>query len=99
MTDRIILQNERIKQLEREIENLKQKVENATTWSTRVRQIQDYTDTEKIAAFNRLYQQTYNHVKEVAETRWCDEDNKHYLYEAIMEETMGKDVWDILKNL
>lgn len=53
------------------------------------------TDSEKIAAFDNLYAQAKEHFDEVVGRREypADDDRPHYLYESVMEQTFGTDVF------
>lgn len=53
------------------------------------------TDAEKIAAFDNLYAQAKEHFDEVVTIREypADDDRPHYLYEAVMEQALGMDVF------
>lgn len=53
------------------------------------------SDSEKIAAFDTLYAQAKEHFDEVVRLKQypVDDDRPHYLYEAVMEQSLGTDVF------
>lgn len=64
------------------------------------RELRDITDAEKVAAFDVLYAQARQHYDETkAAKRYRDDDSEHYLYEAAMEQTLGKGVFQELNAI
>lgn len=51
------------------------------------------TDAEKIAAFDNLHTMTQQYFDGVMEAKAypVDDDSRHYIYEAAMEQTLGMD--------
>lgn len=58
-------------------------------------------DTSKIEAFDRLRKQALVNVTDAIDQGYghLSDDSKHYLYEAVMTETLGKNVFRILRLL
>ena len=69
--------------------------EEADAWMPRSRS--DYTDAEKITAFDGLHKMAFDMYCQVKEDRWFDEDFNQYAGEAVME-LLGKDVYSAAIN-
>ena len=64
--------------------------EDADAWKPR--QLDSYTDAEKIAVFDRLHTMALDMFNQVKKDRWFDEDFSGYASEEIMH-LLGKDVF------
>lgn len=64
------------------------------------RSLDEYTDKEKIEAFIRLHNHALSTFKSTKDTKYLDEDEKQYAFEAIMALLSRPDesVWDVLNK-
>lgn len=85
--------------LEKRIKTLEARLVTIKTWASKIRQLEDFSMQEKADVFDKLYNQTWTYLKETLEADWYPKDGEYYIYEAVMELTLGKQVWDILNTV
>lgn len=85
---------EKIKRLELELEELK-------SAKMPIRQLSDYSDKQKIAAFDSFYSQALEHLKETEFSGYADDDAATYMFEAVMEllSPPGSLIWEYYNSL
>jgi hypothetical protein len=78
--------SDRIKYLEKEIEDKKAELErlrNASSRSEAIKELSEYTDEEKIEKFDTIYYQVSGTIKEMEEGIWHeDNDDAHYMWDT-----------------
>ena len=78
----------------------KEKLENE---KSSVRRLDQYTDEEKIVAFDELYNSAKEMLQEVLDKGYANEDNDHYTWEEVMELLAHKarrnDFWKYYNSL
>lgn len=90
---------DRIKELERQIEVLKAKQETARSWGTMVRKLDSFTTEDKVKAFDELYHQAYEYLADYARNAFGPSDGDTYLYEAVLTKTLGERVWEVIRSI
>ena len=64
-----------------------------------LKDIDEYSDEEKIRAFNHIYKNVSSYIDFVKSDEFYeDNDYKHYIYEAAVSTIAGKDFWDFYNN-
>lgn len=74
--------------------NTMMSLEEARQWGP----TKKYTDAQKIAAFDRLYNSAATHFLEIKESLYIDDDDKEEIYEEVME-LLGDKVWFVINTL
>jgi hypothetical protein len=64
---------------------------SAPMW--RPRPLSDFTNEDKAKAFDALYAKTLDWFNEVVQTGYAPRDDDQYIFESLMEMTLGKGVW------
>ena len=62
------------------------------------KKLEDYSDDEKIEAFDKLYKVALGEFVHIMENQCESKDIEHWCYEAIME-LLGEGVWDITNDV
>lgn len=55
--------------------------------------LEEISVENKIKAFDNLYKQALDYYNDVLQNGYGDNDNRHYLFEAVMLQTLGKNVF------
>lgn len=90
---------ERIKELKRQIADLQDEAEMVERWGDSVRSLGSFSDQAKVEAFNELYRRARTYLKDFVETGYEPKDAEHYLYEAVINSTLGSGAWDVINSL
>jgi hypothetical protein len=62
-------------------------------------QLEDYLPQERINKFDQIYKVCDDYIQEIIQEGGIDDDAEHYLYEAVMELTLGKNIFKLLNKL
>lgn len=89
----------RISALQAKVDLLRQEIEQVEQGLESVRPLDSFAPDEKIKVFDELYQQARRYLFSYIETGYPPKDGDHYLYEAVLSEMLGDDVWDIIHAL
>jgi hypothetical protein len=90
---------ERINELRAEIARLERKQIVAENWLDYVRSLEEISDAEKVEAFDELYTQAWDYVRLWVKKGHKPKDGDHYLYEAVIDKTLNKDIWFLIRTL
>ena len=63
-----------------------------------LKSLNEYTEAQKVAAFNRVYKMCIEHLSR-AEKYGYDKCMEHYIYEEVMLTCCGRDVFEHLNKL
>lgn len=91
--------NKSLRELEEKAAKIRRKMDVVDHWATWISDASQITDKEKIEAFDRLRTQAFNYAKSMVEEGFEPKDGKHYLYEAVLAETLGGRIWDLFREL
>lgn len=91
--------DDRIQQLEKRIEDLQRQKEMLERWGDSIYSLDDFSEEMKVLAFDRLYRHARGYLRSYIEDGYEPKDGVHYLYEAVVEATLGKSVWDIINSI
>ncbi len=69
------------------------------TWETNVVALEDITIEHKVMAFDGLYSTIHDLVKQAVTSGWVNEDADHWIYEQVVDATLGKGVWEVINRL
>lgn len=90
---------DRIEELERQIEKLKAKQETAKSWGVLVRTLDSFTTEDKVKVFDALYKQAHEYLTNYAKDGYAPKDGDAYLYEAVLTKMLGPRVWEVIRSL
>jgi hypothetical protein len=88
-----------IEELRAEIARLERRQEILERWQDYIRPLEEISDDEKIKAFDLLYEQALYHVRLWIKDGFEPDDGQYYLYETVMEKTLNKDIWFLIRTL
>jgi hypothetical protein len=88
--------NSRRTKLKKQIERLEKEDRITETWQGQVRALDSFSDAQKIAVFDSMYEQALEYVKEIVETGDNPKDWKQYIYESVLSQCLGENVWEII---
>lgn len=57
----------------------------------------DYTTEEKCRLFDDLLAKARDYYDRATRGEWVDEDDEHYIFEAVIE-LLGEGVWDVINE-
>jgi len=84
-----------IQELEQEIARLQAELVVAKETSS-LKTADSYSAEQKCDAFDRLHKQATAHVEFIIRNGRDEKDSDHYLYEAVISETLGRDAWVVI---
>lgn len=58
-----------------------------------------YTTAQKVTIFDALYKSCETHFLKSVDSSFEDDDDEHYLYEELMQSTLGDDIFETMNNL
>ena len=90
--------DERIEDLLMEVEALR-KTKKKDKY---VRRLDEYTNVEKIVAFEKLYASALAHLERIEVNGFAPSRDEHYMFEEVMELLSAKDgpkIWDYYNSL
>jgi hypothetical protein len=90
---------QKIEQLEHQIEKLKAEIGNLDNWQAKVYPLDSFSPGEKIEIFDKLYKQAWEYLDELVREEFYPKDGDHYIYEAVMTEMLGPLVWEIIRSV
>ena len=64
-----------------------------------VRQLKEFSDAEKISAFDRLYRHMAENVRHYIEQGHAPKDEEYHVYELAMGLTLGTEGWKIINEI
>jgi hypothetical protein len=90
---------ESVDKLKEKIKRLEELAVLRQEWEKHITPLIQITSKEKCDRFDELYWQARNIVSDLAESGYLDDDDPHYLYEAVMTKLLGKDIFSMINKL
>ena len=89
-----------LKDLERQRAELDKKIAAIKDPKDRPRDLESFTDEEKIAGFDKLYKSCRKTFDDMLGEDWHeDNDDEHYIYEEVMQVTLGPKIFDTINKM
>lgn len=85
------------KELKEQLKRIEKDIEEHNAIS-KVRQLNDIPDSEKIKAFDDMYSLCFENIEHVIEKGYEIKDIEHWIYEMAINITLGKNAWPIINT-
>ncbi len=69
------------------------------TWEKNVVALEDITTEQKIEAFDELYSTIHDLVRQAVTDGYVDKDMDRWVYEQVVDVTLGNGVWEVINRL
>ena len=88
-----------IKELLSQVAKIETDINFLRTWEKNVVALGDITLEQKIEAFDELYSIIHDLVKQAVTDGYVDDGMDHWIYEQVVDVTLGGGVWKVINTL
>lgn len=88
-----------IKELLSQVAKIESDIDFLRTWEKNIVALEDITSEQKIRAFDGLYSTLHDLAKQAVTDGHVDEDMDRWVYEQVVDVTLGKGMWEVIKRL
>ena len=88
-----------IKELLSQVAKIESDIDFLRTWEKNVVALGDITTKQKIEAFDEMYSTIHDLVKQAVTDGHVEEDMDRWVYEQVVDVTLGKGVWEVINRL